>query len=60
MLGRGYVFDAYPYAKDHNVKFYQRYIIEGEEIPSGWVNDTDFEDMSHLEQTPYKFIFVST
>jgi N-sulfoglucosamine sulfohydrolase len=51
MFGRGYVFDAYPYANDSNVHFYQRYIIEGEEIPTGWVNDSDFEDKPLPEQT---------
>jgi N-sulfoglucosamine sulfohydrolase len=51
MFGRGYIFDVYPYANDRNVNFYQRYIIEGEEIPTGWVNDSDFEETPLPEQT---------
>ncbi len=50
MFGRGYVFDAYPYANDSNVNFYHRYIIEGEDIPTGWVNDSDFEEELLPEQ----------
>lgn len=43
MFGRGYLFDAYRYTNVRDVNFYQRYIIEGEDIPTGWVNDSDFE-----------------
>ncbi len=44
LFGRGYIFDAYQYVNQQNVNFYQRYIIDGEYIPTGWVNETDFED----------------
>ena len=43
MFGKGYLFDSYTYTNDRNVNFYQRFIIEGEEIPTSWVNDSDFE-----------------
>jgi len=52
MFGRGYIFDAYPYVNSNDANFYQRYIIEGEEIPAGWVNDSDFEDKPLPEQRP--------
>lgn len=42
MFGRGYIFDAYPYAHERNRNFYHRF-MEGEEMETGWVNDSDFE-----------------
>ena len=50
MFGRGYIFDAYPYVNENDANFYRRYIIEGEEIPAGWVNDSDFEEKPLPEQ----------
>lgn len=50
MFGRGYVFDAYPYSDVRHVNFYQRFIIEGEEINTGWVNESDYEERSLPEQ----------
>jgi N-sulfoglucosamine sulfohydrolase len=50
MFGRGYVFDAYPYSNQQNVNFYQRYIIDGEKIETGWVNESDYEDYPLPEQ----------
>jgi len=44
-------FDAYPYANHRNVNFYHRYIIEGKDIPTEWVNDSDFETEPLPEQT---------
>ena len=51
MFGRGYIFDAYPYMNPRNVNMYHRYIIEGENIPTGWVNDSDYETEPLPEQT---------
>ena len=50
MFGRGYVFDAYPYADERNRNFYHRYVIEGEDLPAGWVNESDFEPEPLPEQ----------
>jgi N-sulfoglucosamine sulfohydrolase len=50
MFGRGYVFDAYPYSDRRHVNFYQRYIIEGEEMNTGWVNESDYENEPLPEQ----------
>ena len=44
-------FDAYRYANHRNVNFYHRYIIEGKDIPTEWVNDSDFETEPLPEQT---------
>ncbi len=44
VMGRGHIFDAYPYANHRNVNFYRRYMLEGEYIPTGWVNESDYED----------------
>ncbi|MEX0680667.1 MAG: sulfatase [Balneolales bacterium] len=43
VLGRGHIFDAYPYANHRNVNFYRRYILEEEDIPTEWVNESDYE-----------------
>ncbi|MDZ7692228.1 MAG: sulfatase [Balneolaceae bacterium] len=43
MFGRGYVFDGYRYMDEGNVNFYHRY-ISGEQMNTGWVNDSDFEE----------------
>ncbi|SMO52673.1 sulfatase family protein [Fodinibius sediminis] len=45
MIGRGYVFDSYPYMNDANSNFYHRY-RNGELTKSdaGWVNASDFEE----------------
>jgi arylsulfatase A-like enzyme len=40
--GNGEVFDQYLYADTNNQNFYERY-TEGEDLPTGWVNDSDFE-----------------
>ena len=50
MFGRGYIFDAYPYSNLRNVNFYQRFIFEGEEINTDWVNESDYEDHPLPEQ----------
>ena len=40
--GNGEVFDQYLYADTKNQSFYKRY-VDGEDLPTGWVNDSDFE-----------------
>ena len=42
MLGRGHVFDEYPYADERQRNFYERF-MRGEKIAAGWVNPSDFE-----------------
>lgn len=41
-LGKGEVFDKYPYADERMRNFYERY-MKGEKLRAGWVNDSDFE-----------------
>lgn len=42
VLGQGRVFDQYPYAEAAHRHFYERFMA-GENVPAGWVNDSDFE-----------------
>jgi arylsulfatase A-like enzyme len=49
MYGQGYLFDSYKYMHEENRNFYFRY-MEGEEMETGWVNDTDFEKKPLPEQ----------
>ncbi|NDD64747.1 MAG: heparan N-sulfatase, partial [Acidobacteria bacterium] len=42
MVGKGGVFDRYPYADKSNRDFYNRY-MRGEKLRAGWVLDSDFE-----------------
>jgi arylsulfatase A-like enzyme len=42
ILGRGHVFDEYPYADESHRNFYERY-MKGEKLTAGWVNPSDFE-----------------
>lgn len=42
MLGQGHLFDAYPYAKEEERNFYERY-INGEGVKASWVSDSDFQ-----------------
>jgi len=42
VLGRGHVFDAYPYANPAHARFHERH-VSGEKLNSGWVNPSDFE-----------------
>lgn len=49
ILGNGYVFDAYPYMDPGGRNFYQRF-MSGEELNTGWVNDSDFEEELLPEQ----------
>ncbi len=41
MNGQGHIFDAYLYAGENHRGFYERYMA-GEEMNTGWVNDSDF------------------
>ena len=42
MLGRGEIFEQYPYADERTRGFYERY-RRGEKVKAGWVNESDFE-----------------
>lgn len=44
VLGRGEVFDAYPYANEATRNFYERY-LRGEKLRAGWVNPGDFQKL---------------
>jgi len=41
MLGRGDEYEQYPYADPTGRNFYERY-MDGEEMKTGWVNESDF------------------
>ena len=43
MLGKGDVFDKYPYADANGRGFYERY-MSGEKVRAGWVNPSDFQE----------------
>ncbi len=43
MFGRGYIFDEYRYMDEGTYNFYHRY-MSGEQMNTGWVNDSDFEE----------------
>ncbi|MDH4092591.1 MAG: sulfatase [Cyclobacteriaceae bacterium] len=42
MVGKGYLFDQYPYADDSGRDFYNRF-MRGEKMNAGWVSTSDFE-----------------
>ena len=42
VMGKGDIFDQYPYSGEKVKNFYNRF-MSGEEIPTHWVNRTDFE-----------------
>ncbi|WP_194775011.1 sulfatase family protein [Pararhodonellum marinum] len=42
MLGRGHIFDEYPYVNPNDVGFYEKW-LKGETPNAGWVNESDFE-----------------
>lgn len=42
MLGKGHIFDEYPYAHESGKGFYERF-MSGEKMNAGWVNPSDFE-----------------
>lgn len=48
MLGKGDLFDEYPYADKKTQHFYERYMSgELDKRAAGWVNPSDFESISH-------------
>lgn len=49
VMGKGYVFETYPYMDLGTQNFYQRF-MNGEEMNTGWVNDSDFETEPLPEQ----------
>ena len=42
MQGYGHLYEQYPFSSDGN-GFYERY-MKGDKTPTGWVNDSDYED----------------
>jgi len=48
ILGKGDIFDNYPYADKKQKDFYNRY-MNGEKLRAGWVNESDFESKSIKE-----------
>ena len=43
VLGKGDVFDHYPYANTREKSFYSRYLEDPTSVRAGWVNPNDFE-----------------
>ncbi|WP_296699972.1 sulfatase [Algoriphagus sp.] len=48
MLGKGDLLESYPYADKSGVNFYERY-LNGEEVNFGWVEESDFQDLSKIK-----------
>ncbi|PHN08329.1 sulfatase family protein [Flavilitoribacter nigricans] len=48
MFGNGALFDQYTYSDKKGVNFYERY-FNGEDVGWGWVNATDFQDLSGVK-----------
>ncbi len=48
MKGEGDVFDTYLYSDKKSQKFYEKF-MKGEELNTGWVNDSDFEKITDEE-----------
>ena len=44
VFGKGDIFDNYQYSADEHRGFYERYLKNGEEIETVWVNESDFEE----------------
>ena len=44
VLGRGQIFDEYPFASDELRGFYERY-LRGEKLDARWINDSDVEPL---------------
>jgi arylsulfatase A-like enzyme len=42
LLGKGYLFDQYPYAEPNVRDYYNRY-KKGEKIKAGWISESDYE-----------------
>ncbi len=50
LLGKGIEFDKYQYADQRGVNFYERYMAKDPKLSWGWVNDSDFQDISKIER----------
>jgi len=50
VFGKGSQFDQYKYADKKGVNFYDRYLKKDTALRWGWVNDTDFQDISKIER----------
>lgn len=50
MFGNGAVFDRYLYADKRSVHFYERYMKKDSTLDWGWVNDSDFQDISEIKK----------
>lgn len=46
MFGKGDIFDRYVYSDTKSVNFYERYMAKDPTLGHGWVNDSDFQDIS--------------
>ena len=49
MYGKGDVFDNYKYANPAGVDFYERYRHHDSTLNWGWINDSDFQDLSGID-----------
>ena len=49
MFGKGDVFDNYRYADKAGVNFYERYQDQDTTLRWGWLNDSDFQDLSGID-----------
>lgn len=48
VLGNGDVFELYKYGDSRSENFYERYLNHDKKLNWGWINDTDFQDLSTL------------
>ena len=53
LAGKGAMFDHYPYAGPPK-NFYTRYVLQGEKVPTYWVEDTDFEKPDFDPERPLR------
>lgn len=51
MEGHGSIFDTYPYADKRGIGFYERYMKKDTTLEWKWVNDADFQDISHVKRS---------
>lgn len=48
MFGKGDFLESYPYGDKSGIDFYERY-LNGEEVKFGWVNKSDFQNLSKIK-----------
>lgn len=48
VLGQGDIFDHYKYANPKSANFYERYLNKDTTLHHGWINDTDFQDITDI------------